>query len=325
MRARGFRYLLIFAALAASFSAEARRRRGEAPTEPSPPPPDPAQQQAREHYDHAKVLFDEGKFSEALVEFQAAYDARPHPIVLLSLAECLERLERWGESADKLDLYLRASPDAHDRAEVEGRITRLRAHPARLHVVSEPSGASIRVDGEDSGKTTPADVEVGAGEHDLAVSLEGYDDASEHVTVEGAEAREVSVTLTEAPAAPPPEGGTTEDDEDEGGGSSSAVWIFGGITGVALVGGTVLGFLALSDQSEFDDNPTREVKDRGERMALFADIGFGLALAAGVTTIILALSGGDDEAEAPAAEARLRLGPMLSGDGGGLALSGVLR
>jgi tetratricopeptide (TPR) repeat protein len=321
MRSNVLWFLAFSAALAVASSAEARRRRGgDAPAE-TPPPPDPAQATAREHYDHAKALFDEGKFEEALTEFQAAYDARPHPIVLLSLAECLERLERWGEAAQKLDLYLRASPDAHDKTEVEGRIARLRAHPARVHVVSTPSGASIRIDGESSGQTTPADVEMPGGEHDLALSLEGYDDASEHVTVEGAETREVSVTLTEAAAAPPP----PEGEEEEGGGrggSSSAVWIFGGITGVALVGGTVLGFMALSDQSEFDDHPSQEIKDRGERMALFADVAFGLALAAGVTTIVLALSGGEEEREDPAA-ARLRLGPLALSGGAGLSLSGA--
>ncbi len=308
-------------AIAAGSPAEARRRRREPEATPEAPPLDASQQAAREHYNAARRLFDEGKAAEALVEFQAAYDARPHPQVLLAIAECLERLERWDDAAQKLEIYVQASPDASDRADVERRIAAIRQRPATVHVVSSPEGAAIRLDGTDTGKVTPADVEAPAGEHDVVVGLAGYEDASEHLVLHGAERREVSVTLVEAsPAEPegPVEGGVDEDDAPGGG---AAVWIFGGLTGVALVGGTVLGFLALSDQSEYEESPSIETKDRGERMALFADIGFGVAVAAGVTTIILATTGGSEESEDSAGA--MRIVPVAGAQGAGAVLQGA--
>src|SRR5262245_32969018 len=83
------------------------RRRHETPAPAAPT--DPAQAAAKEHYDRARGLFDQEMFEDALSEFQAAYEARPHPIVLLSIAECLERLERFPEALQKLEQYL------HDR------------------------------------------------------------------------------------------------------------------------------------------------------------------------------------------------------------------
>jgi hypothetical protein len=307
--------------IATGSPAEARRRRREPTAEPASPPLDAAQQAARDHYNAARRLFDEGNHAQALVEFQAAYDARPHPQVLLAIAECLERLERWDEAAQKLEVYVQASPDASDRADIERRIAAIRARPAVLRVTSSPEGASIRLDGTDTGKVTPADVEAPAGEHDLVVGLAGYDDASEHLVLHGAERREVSITLVEAPPEEPASTASAAVDEDDAPGGGAAVWIFGGLTGVALVGGTVLGFLALSDQSEYEQSPSVEIKDRGERMALFADIGFGVAVVAGVTTIILATTGGSEDSEE--GDEALRVVPVAGAGGAGAVLQGA--
>ena len=43
---------------------------------------------ARERYQNGKSFYEDGNYAEALVEFQAAYDAKPHPVVLKSIAEC---------------------------------------------------------------------------------------------------------------------------------------------------------------------------------------------------------------------------------------------
>ena len=90
-----------------------------------------------------------------------------------------------------------------------------------------------------------------------------------------------------------------EDSDAPGGGISrgTLVWVTSGISGAALITGTVLGFLALSEQSEFDESPSNEIADRGERFALMSDISIGVAAAAAVTGLVLYFGGNDDDAD----------------------------
>jgi hypothetical protein len=59
------------------------------------------------------------------------------------------------------------------------------------------------------------------------------------------------------------------------------------------VAGTVLGILALSERADYDKHPTEAGADRGERLALFADVGFGVGAMALVTTAVLLLTHDD--------------------------------
>ena len=168
---------------------------------------------------------------------------------------------------------------------------------------------------------TPADLEVAPGTHTVSVSLEGYRESSQEVTVEFAEEQNLPLPLS------PGSDEVAPDDLDdtpvvEGGRSSTGLYVAAGVTGVALVAGTVFGFLALGDQSDFDDDPTEDTADRGERFALFADIAFGVAAAAGITTLVLFLTRGPAEVveEEETDEAlRLRLAPLALRNGGGMA------
>jgi hypothetical protein len=73
------------------------------------------------------------------------------------------------------------------------------------------------------------------------------------------------------------------------------VWVATGVAGAGLVTGIICGSLALKTSKDFDDKPTEASADKGEKLALFADVGFGVAAAAGVTAIILYFTA-DDEA-----------------------------
>jgi hypothetical protein len=66
-----------------------------------------------------------------------------------------------------------------------------------------------------------------------------------------------------------------------------SVWVAAGVTGASLVAGVVLGFLALDAQTDFDKRPNAAVADRGERLAIYADVLFGVAAAAGLTGIVI--------------------------------------
>ena len=54
----------------------------------------------------------------------------------------------------------------------------LTAAGATLRISSEPKGAWITVDGNDTGRTTPAELQVASGEHRIFLSLDGYRPAS---------------------------------------------------------------------------------------------------------------------------------------------------
>jgi hypothetical protein len=99
-----------------------------------------------------------------------------------------------------------------------------------------------------------------------------------------------------------------------------AAAITAGVAAGTLVVGTVLGFMALTEQSDFDDAPSLRAANRGERLALFSDVMFGVAGIAAVTSIVLYVT--DKRAAARAEEAtasRLRLTPLAGRRGAGFA------
>jgi hypothetical protein len=70
--------------------------------------------------------------------------------------------------------------------------------------------------------------------------------------------------------------------------------------GVAVVGigvGTAFGVLALNSKSAFDAHPTVARADTGNQEAVLADVAFGTAVIAGVTSVVLFLR--SPEAPAP--------------------------
>ena len=94
---------------------------------------------------------------------------------------------------------------------------------------------------------------------------------------------------------------------------TTALWVTGGIGVAGLVTGSVLGFLALKEHSKFDSHPTDASADRGERLALFADVGFGVGALAIVTAAVLYFTYDDKpDSDSDASSARLTLTPVLS-------------
>jgi tetratricopeptide (TPR) repeat protein len=288
--------------------------------------------EARELYARGQGLYRAGQYAEAEAAFWQAYEVIPNPVVLLGIAEARERAGNVAGAIEVLERYLRERADAPDRASVESRIAGLRTRPATLVITSDPPGARILIDGRDLGYVTPREIEVSPGHHEVSARL-GEESASQEV--DAVMGMRVDVALDLEPIVEGPEMGDQQpieepvtppvvEEEDEGGGPGTAVWVTAGVAAAALVTGTVLGFLALSEQSEFDENPTESRADRGERFALFADVSFGIAAAAAITGLVLYLTGvgrddDDDEEPAPADAARLRLRPLAGREAGGMA------
>jgi tetratricopeptide (TPR) repeat protein len=304
----------LLGAFVGSFSVSAAQAQESQPAqgESEAGPSEAARARARELYAEGQRHFEAGRFAEAEASFRAAFEQVQNPVVLLGVAAAQERQGRNAEAARTLRRYLVLRPDAPDRGAVEQRIATLDPTGAtvepergRVRITSTPPGASIAVDGTETGQHTPAELELGPGEHAITLTLAGHMEASRSVTVVAGETGEVSFELTPEPA--PSAGGEdvlgTENAAEEsasagpsdlvapeprgGADPSPAVWWTAAVSGVGLVTGTVFGFLALSAQSDFDAMPSQEAADRGETFALIADLGFGVALAAGATAIVL--------------------------------------
>jgi hypothetical protein len=319
-------------------------------------PPTPTAEQrarARELYGEGQRQFAAHAYTEALAAFEGAYAQVPNPVVLLGVASAQEQLGQRVEARATLERYLRERADAPDRAEISARIAALPSGPVAvappatgtIHVACTPSGAAIELDGHAAG-TSPTDLTVPAGPHELRLTLAGYAPISRTVAVTAGSTVDVSVELAseadvaavgtdtsdemsedaafgdegdesgdEAEEATPPEEAPVSTDP------SAGVWVTTAIAGVALVTGTVFGFLALSRQSDFDAMPTRAAADEGEAFALVADLSFGIAAAAGITAIVLYAT---ERPSAPAADttaASLRFVPVASPTGGGAVIS----
>ena len=263
---------------------------------PKPEPTEEERQQARAAYGEGQTLFSEEKYEEARAAFQRAYDAVPNPVVLLSLAESLTRLGKLGDALSTFKRYLSERSDAPDRSAVESKIAEIEATPAILMVTSEPDGARIILDGQDTGQIAPARMELPAGSHSLQLTVDGYEPVSDSFEATPGSRHELNFSLTELP---PPE--PVEQEEEPVVVAeiavqevpTTALWVTNIVGAAGLVGGTVLGFMALAENSDFDAHPTEASADRGEKLALFADVAFGVGAMAIITGLVLYLTAED--------------------------------
>ncbi len=255
------------------------------------PPSAKEKAQARELYAMGQQQFRQGNFGAAQRSFEDAYRAVPNPIVLLSIAECQVRSESFTDALVTLARYLDERPDAPDRPQVEEQVRLLKAKPGLVTVESTPAGATVWVDGQNTTQITPTTLELAAGDHVISVEVDGYNKAEQRLTIlNGSQQR---VALSPLPVAVPdePEPQVEVPSVDLRASTTSQgklpIWIATGVAGAGLVTGAVLGGLALKYKGDFDGRPSESTADKGERLALFADVGFGIAAAAGITAIVL--------------------------------------
>ncbi len=294
----------------------------------TPEPTDEQRQAAREAYSRGQALYREGRYEDSVAAFEEAYSLIPNPVVLLGIAQSRRGAGDIAGAIEALERYLAERPSAPDRADIEARLEQLRAMPGTLVVRTEPSGATLLVDGEERG-VTPAELELAPGSHRVALTAEGH--AAQEQTIELAPGgrQELALTLAEQTVASGGEGlegegapiPEAEVDAPEAAasaaeGPSGAVWATSGLAAASLIGGTVLGFMSLSREAEFDDDPREKTADQGERFALFADVLFGLAAVSAITAVVLFLTDEDDDTQD--ANATLRVAPVLAPRAGGV-------
>jgi hypothetical protein len=88
---------------------------------------------AKAHSNRGTGMYNLGRFSEALSEYEAAYLAIQDPPFLFNIAQCHRKMGNGKEALESYRSYLRVAPAAPNRAEVQKHISDLerQVHAAR--------------------------------------------------------------------------------------------------------------------------------------------------------------------------------------------------
>lgn len=154
----------------------------------------------------AKALFQAGqklyksaRYAEAIAKFEEAYLVRPHPVIYFNIGKCWEQLGETAKALRAYRDYLRLAPDAKDKDTVSDAIANLERRlrekgMQQLMVFADPPSARISVDGKELG-TSPASVELIAGNHTLSVAADGYEKIERSFVMQTTRATEMTVSL----------------------------------------------------------------------------------------------------------------------------------
>lgn len=107
---------IVAAALLATVLVVSSQARAEAPA---------STESARGHYQRGKTHYQLAEYKEALEAFRAAYRLKQDPVFLFNIAQCHRQLDQHAEALKLYGAYLRESPNAVNRAEVEKRMAEL--------------------------------------------------------------------------------------------------------------------------------------------------------------------------------------------------------
>lgn len=297
---------------------------------------------ARAHFSAGSSYYEQGRYEEALHEFEEATrlaSDRTRPLMIFNLGQTQERLGHLTDAIASFQAYRDSlAPGAADRALVEERIRNVQARldaTAIVLTVSE-AGARVLVDGEERGTTPLAGpLRVTPGAHEIRVEREGFQPLSIRVSVEPGQRLETEATLVAippppepapVPPPPPPRQRPSRPAPPPEPPGRLYTWIAAGVAGAAAVGGGVLGVLALGERDAADEAASQRDRDTydqskssAEDFSLFADIAFGAAVLGAGAAVILYFVEGD----APRATTRETAAtPLVLPDGGGVAVTG---
>ena len=96
-----------------------------------------ASDQAKKHYEEGTKAFNLGEFPRAVVEYKAAYNAKPDPVFLYNIAQAYRLANDLTNALFFYRSFLRNLPAAPNRREVEGRIKTLEQQLAQQHAVTQ--------------------------------------------------------------------------------------------------------------------------------------------------------------------------------------------
>ena len=209
---------------------------------------DPTIEAARERFKEGVAYFDNKEFERARLAFVQAYALKPHPALLLNLAQSELRSGHEAEAATHFARYLREHAEATEEQRQAAR-EGLDAAKQAVGVVTltvDQSGAEVLVDGANAGRSPLEDpLYLMPGEHTI-VAQKGSDSARTTVMVSagsattetlkvGAKPTPAAAAKAPKPENPPEEAASSESYEvDSEGAASEPSWEVS--TPVAIIG-----------------------------------------------------------------------------------------
>ena len=162
------------------------------------------QKDADRHFKSGVALFKEGKFKEALAEFERAYEIAPHPLVLYNIAGCHRELSNYGDAIRFYERFIKEGKGQVPTTRLTTAQTELDAILARIArvtvVIQGPPYATLYLDGAQLGTMPiPMPLVLPPGEHKLVAKADEFKDAERTLRVASGDEAEISLTLSEAP------------------------------------------------------------------------------------------------------------------------------
>jgi hypothetical protein len=159
---------------------------------------------ARERFKEGVAYFDRKQYAKARAAFLQAYALKPHPAVLLNLAQSELRSGYEADAAKHFTMFLRehdaASPSEREAA--DAGLASAKAGVHELTLSADAENADVLLDGESIGRTPLRDpVFLSPGKHTLEIRKNDQN-ASSSVVASAGSATSLELSLKAKPAAP---------------------------------------------------------------------------------------------------------------------------
>jgi hypothetical protein len=153
--------------------------------------------EAAQHFSAGQELYGQGRYVEAIKEFTTAQQLSPHAFSLFNIARCYENLGEVREALHHYEQALSETGDPAGQVDIKQRISRLRSLPVKIFITSQPSGATITVDGhpQPEATVTPLMITLIPGEHVLLARKEAYALIARPIVVEVGREQTVEIKL----------------------------------------------------------------------------------------------------------------------------------
>jgi tetratricopeptide (TPR) repeat protein len=151
---------------------------------------------ARQRFREGVQYFDQKQFEKARLAFLQAYALKPHPSILLNLAQSELRSGRPDEAATHFSDYLRTSTGTEtERQEAELSFSSAKSKCGEVTVTVDAQGAEVSVDGQSKGQAPlPGPLFVPVGTHSLEARAADHR-ASKSVTLAAGQSATVNLAL----------------------------------------------------------------------------------------------------------------------------------
>ncbi len=288
--------LLAFAIVNLGLTVNAGSARAQAGTPQEQPGGETDTAQAVARFKRGQELYAERNFPAALIEFRRAYEIAPNYRVLFNVGQVCYQMQDYVCAHKSLEQYLSeggAEVPADRRATVTSELALLKQRIGFLSVRANVDGAEVLVDDVVVGTApTSEPVPVSAGRHRVVVAAPGRTPVTRSIDVAGQDTATVEVTFAE-PVAQPVQVVQPEAPQSRWTSRMTTLsWVGYGVGAAALIGGGIVGGVALDsastgiDTTYNNDSAAKSNRDKTNTLAITSDalLASGL-VAVAVTTV----------------------------------------